>query len=496
MKEMILEGRSLGYTRDISQAGEGIVALESAEAELNGRVTFIPGLIPGDLIEIEEVYTKGKKVHVDRYRLVESSPYRQEAFCPHFGECGGCQLQHMTYEATLAWKTKRVKDLLARMAKIDEADDLVAPCQGLAEPFAYRSIVQLRPDRQGKLGFYKKNSKHIIALEACPLQTEAFHFIRQTINSLLDDIQASEVVKLKEVEIRQNNESSRFMVLLQYREEIIEEDWETFFDELIIRLEAEFGESSHSLWLEDPEYLLPLYGEEKLYVEEKIDDDLELKFHFSVKSFQQTNIKQNRVLYKTVADLAKKALTSCDGPRILELYCGSGSLSLCLAKAIPEASILGAEIVEEAVLDARSNAALNFISEEQARFVKADATDFFSKEMNLAGDRGEAEDRSFDLLLVDPPRQGLDKELCEAILRSGIDHLLYVSCDPASLARDTGILKEKYTVQEVRPIDMFPWTTHVETVALLSKLDVDKHIEVEIEMDELDLTTSKSCKIV
>jgi 23S rRNA (uracil1939-C5)-methyltransferase len=487
MEHKTFSGSTWGKVRDLSQEGEGIVALNSPDPELDGRVAFIPGLIPGDVIEAEEITTKGKRVRVDRYQLVEPSQDRQEAFCEHFPECGGCQLQEMNYEASLRWKTKRVGDSLTRIAKLDYVEDILEPCLGLEEPYGFRSIVQLRNDREARLGFYRRGSKQVLAQDYCPIQSEAFNVIRDFLDGILRKLDSSELVKLEQIEMRQDAAASNFLLHFDFNAPIITDDWQDLMTQLIDFMRENYGPESLSLWLEDPEYIYHPYGETKLICHE---NGLELRY--SPNSFQQTNIKQNAVLYREICKFAELALsgegvvldthgsdkvaensdivsinsdvvtTNTDDLKILELYSGVGSISLHLAKALPKAEVLGVEINRQAVLDSLDNAALNWLPEDRVRFKHQDAARYFHRLI----EKEQAQD--YKLLVVDPPRQGLGKELCQDIVASGIEHVLYVSCDPASLARDIAQLKSAYHLERVQPIDMFPWMTHVETVVLMS----------------------------
>ena len=459
MEHRTFSASTWGKVRDISQEGEGIVALKSADPELDGRVVFIPGLIPGDILEVDEITLKAKRARVDRYHLLEPSPDRQEAFCAHFPECGGCQLQEMHYEASLRWKSKRVADSLTRIAHLDDLEGILEPCLGLQEPYGFRSIVQLRNDQEGRLGFFRRGSKQVLAQDYCPIQSEAFNAIRDFLNSLLCRLDSSELVKLDQIEMRQDAAGSNFLLHFTFEQAILIDDWQEPLNALIEFMTETYGPESLSLWLEDPDYLYHPYGEKKLICQE---NGLELRY--SINSFQQTNIKQNALLYRTICQFAEQALQhNLEAVKILELYSGVGSISLHLAKALPQTQVLGVEINRQAVVDSMDNSALNWLPEDRVRFKHQDAARYFHQLI----EKEQAQD--YKLLVVDPPRQGLRKELCQDIVRSGITSLLYVSCDPASLARDIAELKNAYRLERVQPIDMFPWMTHVETVVLMSR---------------------------
>lgn len=493
-KRLGLLEKSWGHVRDMSQEGEGIAAFRSPDKRLDGRVAFVPGLIPGDIIELEEASFHRKRFRVEKYTLIEASPDRQAPFCQHFGQCGGCQLQAMDYQASLRWKTKRVKDSLERLGKFQDQErleDILLPCFGMEEPWAFRSIVQLRPDTEGRLGFYKARSTEILALDECPIQTPAFNQIREKLNQLIGDLPRSQSDLIQEFELRQSSDNSHFLILGQLEGDLEEEGWEPFISGLTDYMDQALGPDSLSLWLEDSNYLYHAAGEKKLIMREG-----EIELRFSPHSFQQTNLQQNARLYHEICDTAIQALKQghrdhqqkrqqdqeldrqLEGERgqeaedeieaagelnILELYSGVGSISIHLAKALPQAQILGVEVNRKAVLDALDNAALNWLPQDRLEFKALDAGAFFSKLV------AEDEAKAYDLLVLDPPRQGLSPDLCQDILTSGLKTIIYVSCDPASLARDLGTLKEGYQLVKVQPIDMFPWTTHVETVVLMSR---------------------------
>lgn len=483
--------KTIALVRDFTQEGEGVAQLQSEAEELDGRIVFIPDTVPGDLLAIDEVYSEGRKTQVSAYHILEPFAQRQEPFCRHFGTCGACQLQSVNYAANLKWKTKRVADVLERVAGLEPefVKGIIRPCLGMEEPYRYRSIVRYSLSVDGKLGFYTKQGQveakkrelgvsrkrsrrtenlldsaiEVLGLEECLIQTEEFNLFRDYLNSSLGDIPKSEIAKLSTVEMRQNKERSAYMLVFHFNEEALEspypEDWQELFEKFILYFNKKYPEVILSLFLDIMGEFVQVCGDEKLRTCEN-----EVELAFAPQAFQQTNLRQNEVLYSEIvkavksaqsAEIVKKQATF----KILELYCGSGSLSLQIANALPKAEILGIELVPEAIEDAKANAHANNLS-QNTNFVVGDAQSFFLQE----GKRVE-----YDLILVDPPRQGLEKKLSQAITESNIPYLLYVSCDPAALARDLKILTKQYRIISAQPIDMFPWTTHVETVVLMSR---------------------------
>ncbi len=527
-----------GFVRDLSQEGEGILALNSPDPAWQGRVLFLPDTVPGDEIEVLAYKTSGKRLAVTDYKLVQPSPDRQDAFCPHFGRCGGCQLQGMTYQATLAWKRKHVADLLQRMAKLPISADAVKSCLRPAQPLAFRSIVRLHVNPMGQFCFYGQEAQELIPINNCPIQSDQVNSLRQLVQALLADQPSSEVAKLTSLEMRQNAEGDAFMLTFNFHDQPLAPDWQDFFTQVrdqageLLGPGAALGPSetldtgqayeaietskiaertdvgqastcaSLSLWLAIGEDYVHIAGPEHLHMTEN-----GLDFDFSPRAFQQTNLQLNQVLYQEVVKAAQvvadvqavgtspvglareraTAGTELGGPvtrcgpgtqsdsfKILELYCGSGTISLHLAQAFPEAQITGVEIVPEAIADAKHNAELNGLASDRLRFVVGDAGQALRqpKQEDSLKSFGQAPLNlpPYDLLVVDPPRQGLAPQLCQDILASNIPHIIYVSCDPATLARDLKTLKQAYSLQSIQPLDMFPWTTHVETICLMSRV--------------------------
>ncbi|MDD7319338.1 MAG: 23S rRNA (uracil(1939)-C(5))-methyltransferase RlmD [Prevotellaceae bacterium] len=496
MPQLFFPPHTGGKVRDLSQEGNGIVALNSPDPAWQGRVLSLPDTVPGDEIEVLAYQSSGKRLAVTDYKLVQPSPDRQDAFCPHFASCGGCQLQDLTYQATLAWKRKHVADLLQRMAKLPISVDAVKPCLSLTQPLAFRSIVRLHVNPLGQLCFYGRKPQELIPINTCPIQSDQVNGLRQLVQALLTDQPSSEVAKLSSLEIRQNAENDAFMLTFNFHAQPLAPDWQDFFTQVRDQAGEALGRgeasacASLSLWLAVGEDYVHIAGPEQLRMTEN-----GLDFDFSPRAFQQTNLQLNQILYQEVVKAAQMVADSKAGDasaiisaarlqqypfKILELYCGSGTISLHLAQAFPEAQITGVEIVPEAIADAKHNAELNGFASDRLRFEVGDAGQALRQPQQpvsaqLSGESQETGPASvqppYDLLVVDPPRQGLDPQLCQDILASNIPHIIYVSCDPATLARDLKTLKHAYSLQNIQPLDMFPWTTHVECAVLMSRVD-------------------------
>ena len=523
-----------GRVRDLGDAGEGIAALCSELPQLDGRIAFLDGALPGDKIVVNKIVLsrpdrsslkKQGPLHLKRtdFLIEESSPYRQTAFCPAFPDCGGCTLQELQYPESLKLKSRKVRELLIRIGKIPqaEAEKLVRPCIGMAEPFRFRSRVQIKVQarRAGKnqaemskakipqLGFFKRDSHMIADFSSCAIQPRAFDAFREAARRALGKMLASdgEVARaaetVSELQLRQNHQGNRFLIVVVCSSEANESRQESgksylkkqrgaslesqqklqstdappqiesfFLLAKALEQEAQRQKASLSLWLN-----IKAAGSSADHVESSAatnfiklsgpdhleDNVLGLRYALSPQAFSQTNLVQDEVLYQTALSMIDEYLgQSGEAPGILELYCGSGIISLLLARHFPGADISAVEIVPAAVRDARANAALNGLDQQNLRFICGDASDADAK----------LDSRPYTLIVVDPPRQGLAPGLCQAISSSKVPFLLYISCNPATLARDIARLSQAYQLKAVQPIDMFPWTGHVEAIALIQKM--------------------------
>ncbi len=396
-----------------------------------------------------------------------------------------------------------------------------------------------------QLGFFKRDSHEIADFSFCAIQPRAFDDFREAARHALGGMLASggEAARaaemVSELQLRQNHQGNHFLVVVvcssaagERRQESgkncmkkqrgaysdsqqklqspdVPPQVESFF--LLAKAleqEAQRQEASLSLWLnikaagpsadhvESPAAtnFIKLSGPDQLE-----DNVLGLRYALSPQAFSQTNLVQDEVLYQTALSMIDEYVgQSEEAPSILELYCGSGIISLLLARHFPGADISAVEIVPAAIRDARANAAMNGLDQQNLRFICGDASQADIKlqtklEVKVASSQQSVineelpskPSKPYTLIVVDPPRQGLALSLCETIKSSGTPFLLYISCNPATLARDIARLSPAYQLKAVQPIDMFPWTGHVETVALLSKLNTEHHLDIEIGEDEL-----------
>lgn len=437
---------------DLGHDGEGV-------ARHRGLVVFIPGALPGERVVAELVE---RKRHFARARLLEverPAPERVTPPCAVYGECGGCQLQHLRYEEQLAWKAAYVRECLRRIGGLHDVP--VQACLGMDHPWGYRNKAQYpvaRVDGGVVLGFYRKGSHEVVAATGClvqhPLSRQAAEAARQAVADLgippYDESTHQGVIR--HVLCRVSFSSQRVLVTFVTRtpriprEAALVETLRTSVPNLA-GITQNINPRPGNVILGERNRLL--WGEDVLC--ERI---LDLELCYSAPAFFQVNPVQTEVLYRQV--LAYAALKGDE--HVVDAYCGIGSITLPLARRAGR--VTGIEVVEAAVRDARRNAARNGIP--NVTFLAGEAEAILPERV-AAGERP-------DVVVVDPPRKGCGRPLLDAILAVRPARVVYVSCNPATLARDLRILVDGgYQVREVQPVDMFPQTAHVEAVALLTR---------------------------
>lgn len=431
---------------------EGYASDGAGVARLDGMVVFVKGGIRGEVCRtrIEKV---GRSAIWGRAEGVEEpSPARISPNCPHFGACGGCQLRHMTYEEELELKRRRVEDALRR---IGGAEATVPPVLGAASPDRYRNKAQFPVAPGPRVGFYRPRSHQVIDVEDCLLQTTAAARLRTAVRAWMVQYKVPVYNErtggglVRHVYVRTSRSGASLCCLLVNGKSLPREDAlvealraaEPGLTGVVLGVNRRrdnviLGDSYRTLWGED--YLM--------------DTLCGLDFKLSVPSFYQVNPAQTEVLYGTALEFA--GLTG--GENVLDLYCGIGTISLCMARRAGR--VWGVEVVPEAVENARENAMRNHVA--NAEFFCGDASD--------AAARFASEGMRPDVICVDPPRKGLAPEVVEHVAAMGPDRVVYVSCDPGTLARDVGRFAGLgYRPDRVTAVDMFPRTAHVETVVRL-----------------------------
>lgn len=431
----------------LGSEGEGI-------GRIDGYAVFVPFALPGEKIKVKIIkgttrYAVGKLMEV-----VVASPHRVSAPCPYFGHCGGCNLQHLAYEAQLFTKRQQVVDALQRIGRIQNPN--VLPVIGMEYPFGYRNKVQIPITAEG-IGFYAPRSHRVMDMEKCLIQQEACNVVLSVVRQWMHDFAISaynEAVHLGDVRavmVRTSKDGNVLVVIVTRTARFPKEK------ELVSRLKQTVTGLTGVVQNINPNRTNVLLGQENVvvwgkdYIEENIDG---LTFKVGPMSFLQVNTVQMETLYQTVIDMAQVTKNQT----VFDVYCGAGTISLCLAKKAGK--VIGFESVPEAIDDARENAILNGV--KNAEFICAPA--------EHAVPRLLKEGVACDVVVLDPPRKGCDEAVLTAIGESGIARIVYVSCNPATLARDVAILNEYgYTLGPVQPVDMFPQSSHIECCCVLEK---------------------------
>ena len=435
-----------GKATDLSSEGKGVV-------KIHNDIVFVDGLFPNEEADIEIMYHRAGVYFGKVKKLYNLSNDRIQPKCKICTSCGGCQYQQLDYQAQLKYKTKRVKEALTRIAKV-KAD--VLTCVGMEDPYNYRNKIQVPfvKDRNGKVkfGFYKENSHIIMPIKECAIEDKRAAPILWDIKLLLEEMnipcynEDSGKGILRYVLIRTSHHYEELMVVL-VTTQMNFPGQRNFINELVnrhpeITTVVENVNSRHTNVI--------LGNQEKvLYGPGHIKDDiLGLTFEISASSFFQVNPAQVEKLYTyalNLIDFSKKEV-------VLDAYSGVGTIGLIAAKNAKK--VISVEINKSAHKNAIENAKRNNIN--NIEFVCADAGEYISKS-----------DEDIDVLIMDPPRSGSDETFLSTVMNKRIKKIIYISCDPETLARDIAFLSSMYEVNYVQPVDMFPMTAHCETVVSL-----------------------------
>ena len=431
---------------DLSSEGKGVV-------KYNNNVVFVDGLFPNEEADIEILYHRAGVSYGKVIKLHKLSKDRIQPRCKICTSCGGCQYQQLIYQAQLKYKTKRVKEALSRIAKVDTE---VLPCLGMDNPYNYRNKIQVpyNKDRNGKVkfGFYKENTHIIMPIKECAIEDKRAAPILWNIKLLLEEMnipvynEDSGKGILRYVLIRTSHHYKELMVVL-VTTQLNFPGQRNFVNELVTRhpeitTVVENINSRHTNVI--------LGNQEKvLYGPGHIKDDiLGLTFEISASSFFQVNPIQVEKLYASalnLIDFSKKEV-------VLDAYSGVGTIGLIAAKNAKK--VISVEINKSAHKNAIENAKRNNVN--NIEFVCADAGEYISKS-----------EEDIDILIMDPPRSGSDETFLSTVMNKRIKKIIYISCNPETLARDIAYLSSLYKVTYVQPVDMFPMTAHVETVVSL-----------------------------
>ena len=429
--------------------GKGIVRIDNTTC-------FLDNLLPGEEADVETDFRFGKLSKAKVVRRYTDSPDRVHPECKYYPNCGGCQIMHLSYAKQLEYKTQKVKDLLHKFALIDID---VEPCLGLEQPTRFRNKVQkpVRFDNKKKkikAGFYQAGTHNLIGVDDCLMEGLLSNKITSILVSMFEKYgytpyhEDAQFGLIRHILIKTNTAQDQALVtLIVTRSDIrgIKEFAKELMKKVpqVVGLVLNINDRKTNVILGERD--VPVYGHTK--IQDKIFDK---KFLISTQSFYQVNSHQIETLYGKAIEFAdlKKDDT------VLDAYCGTGTIGLCLADKVKE--MTGVEIVADAVHDAILNARMNNIT--NAHFIKGDCTKYMLQT-----------DKKFSLVIMDPPRKGSTPEFISAVKRIAPKRVVYVSCDPVTLARDLKLFKDSYQVVKVQPVDMFPSSMHVETVVLLSR---------------------------
>lgn len=448
-KEYIVNIESLGYE------GEGV-------AKIDGYPIFIPGTLKGERVRIEIVKAKKKYAHGRILEIIEKSNERIEPKCINYEKCGGCTLMHLNYKGQLDFKFDRVKDCIKKIGGLNH--NLVKYPLGMEEEYRYRNKVIFSVgivEEEIGIGFYSEKTHEIINMDMCLLQErEADKIIRVIRNWMVEysimpakrDGMFCEEGLIRNIMIRKGFKTNEVMVVLVTTDKEI-----PYKEELISRLQKEISNLVSLIQNINSKDTNLVLGDRcvTLWGQDHISDYIgEYKFNISALSFFQVNPLQTEVLYNKALEYADLSGNEV----VFDAYCGTGTITLFLSQKAKK--VYGVEILEQAIENAKINAEQNGITNSQ----------FFIGKSEEIIPRLIRDGIKPDVIVVDPPRKGCDVKLLEAIGQAQPKRVVYVSCDPSTLARDLKYLGEVgYEVVEVQPVDMFPMTKHVEDVVLLYK---------------------------
>ena len=440
-------------------------------ARVDGKVIFVERTIPGDVVDI--MLRKNKKDWAEGIviKIKEYSKLRVEPFCRHFGVCGGCQWQMLPYAQQLLYKHKQVTDNLERIAKVELPE--IMPIIGAEKTRGYRNKMEytfankryLLPEELGDpnvsaddnvAGFHARGLfDKIVPITECHLQEEPTNRLRNSIAQYAKENDISHydirnhVGYLRNLLVRLAT-TGELMVNL-----VVGDDDKSILEPLLKFIDDSFPEITTLLYTLNTKFndslydLVPVVYKGKGFIIEKLED---YQFKISPKSFFQTNTLQGEKLYDVTRDFAELTGTET----VYDLYCGTGSIGIFVSEKAKK--IIGVEMVEDAIKDAKENAVLNNIN--HAEFFAGDVIDICNDDFFALHGRP-------DVIITDPPRAGMHEKLVNKLLEIAAPKIVYVSCNPATQARDLALLDAKYAVTRVQPVDMFPHTLHIENVVQL-----------------------------
>ncbi|HHT24644.1 MAG TPA: class I SAM-dependent RNA methyltransferase [Clostridiaceae bacterium] len=494
---------------DLTDQGEGLAKTEQ------GQVVFVPYTVPGDVIKAEIFPLKKNIWQTKNIKIIEESANRQSIPCPHFSVrltetmhedvskelpeksgCGGCQVQALNYANLISAKENILRSQLERIAQIDLTEIDFRSIISMQNPWHYRNNVQLKVQynvitKQFEFGFFAQKSNEIIVHQKCLISQTTDSIICQVINQKLSqaepELHSCLIEFWNELIIRTGENSKIILVALSFKKldkSLLKIDYKPVWQEIFNTINSKLSELSEnytlrSLWLLDQENSC----NDKLLFGEKYFTEIILGKHFQIypRSFFQVNTRQTEVMFRTIRKFMINALRnknnspdislektqndSCNQQEdnkfqentatLYDLYCGTGTIGIILSDLFKQ--IKGVDSFPSSIQNAKQNAQLNSIN--NAEYFLDKAEDW------LDGQQISEQ----DFIIVDPPRKGLDKTLINTLNQSKASNLIYVSCHPGTLSRDLKLLKDEWQIKVIQPIDMFPWTMHIECIVWIQK---------------------------
>ena len=436
--------------------GQGVGRVE-------GFTVFVLHALPGDKLKIKILKVKKTYAYGKLIDIIKPSAHRVNPVCPSFFKCGGCQLQHLVYSEQLKLKKQQIIDNIQRIGKLE--DVVIRDVIGMTKPERYRNKAQFpvgigSGSKDIAIGFYAPRSHNIVEIESCYIQHEMNDDVIKRVKDWMrkyhitpyDEVTGKGLVR--HIFTRVGLKSGEVMVVLitngtkiPHKDDLIKNI--CGISDHIVSIVQNINTKRTNVIL--GEQNIVLWGKDSI-----IDYIGDVKFRISPMSFYQVNPVQTEVLYNKALEYA--GLTGNE--TVFDIYCGIGTISLFLAKKAKK--VIGVEIVPEAIEDAKQNAELNYIEN----------TEFYVKAAEEVVPELYAKGYKADVVVVDPPRKGCDEALLDTIIKMQVEKIVYVSCNPSTLARDLRYLEDGgYKTMEVQPVDMFPHTAHVKTVVWMSRVN-------------------------
>lgn len=453
-----------------------VAAEGKALAKVNDLVIFVPYVVPGDVVDLKLTRKKNHYAEAVAVKFHEYSPVRAVPFCQHYGVCGGCKWQCLPYEEQIRYKQKQVVDNLTRIGKIEMPD--VSPILGSKKTQFYRNKLEFTfsnkrwlteqevkedvvYEQMNAVGFHIPGAfDKVLAIEKCWLQDDISNRIRNAVrdyayahNYSFFNLRSQEGM-LRNIIIRTSSTGELMVILIC---KVVEANEMELFKQMLAFIADEFPQITSLLYVVNNK-CNDTFNDLEVNVfkgQDHIFEEMEgLKFKIGPKSFYQTNSEQAYILYKVARDFA--GLTGDE--LVYDLYTGTGTIANFVSKQARQ--VIGIEYVPEAIEDAKGNAEINGI--KNTMFFAGDMKDILTQDFINQYGRP-------DVIITDPPRAGMHQDVIDVILFAEPKRIVYVSCNPATQARDLALLDAKYKLTAVQPVDMFPHTQHVENVVLLEK---------------------------